>query len=401
MTTRRRITAVLVCAALVTSSATHLAAPQVAELRARAFDYLYNLDQHEAQTTLEQALAADPNDPATYRAMATVAWLSLLFKRGVVTVEDYIGHLNKQTLPVDKPPPDIAALFTKNADRALALGEKMVSANPRSADAHYAVGAVVSLMSLYRATAEGQVMGGLKAAKRAYNEQEEALRLDPRRKDAGLVVGTYRYVVSMLPFYLRVMAYIVGFGGGRERGLKMIEEAADHPSDSQNDAKFALVLLYNREQRYADAMRVIRDLQHRFPRNRLLWLEGGATLLRAGNAREADAVLSEGIARLASDRRPRSFGEEALWYYKRGAARVRLGQRETAAADLRAALKLEGRNWVKGRIHTELGRLADLAGDRARAVSEYQTAVRLSDGDNDPGGAADARALLNKPYTGR
>jgi len=36
-----------------------------------------------------------------------------------------------------------------------------------------------------------------------------------------LIVGAYRYVVASLPFPIRPMAYVVGFGGGRERGLRM------------------------------------------------------------------------------------------------------------------------------------------------------------------------------------
>ena len=42
----------------------------------------------------------------------------------------------------------------------------------------------------------------------------------------------------------------MGFGGGRERGLRMIEQAATYSGDSRIEARFALLLLYNRERRY-------------------------------------------------------------------------------------------------------------------------------------------------------
>ena len=60
---------------------------------------------------------------------------------------------------------------------------------------------------------------------------------------------------------LRMMAYIAGFGGGREEGLAMMEAAASHSSDAQTDARFALVIIYNRERRYTDALRVLGDLE--------------------------------------------------------------------------------------------------------------------------------------------
>ena len=45
---------------------------------------------------------------------------------------------------------------------------------------------------------------------------------------------------------------------------------------------------------------------------------------------------------LAADTRPRMFGEEALWYQKRGAARVALNRLEEAELDVRRASSRRG-----------------------------------------------------------
>ena len=55
------------------------------------------------------------------------------------------------------------------------------------------------------------------------------------------------------------------------------------------------------------------------------------------------------------------FGEDALWYAKRGTARAWLGHGAQARLDFQKALAFEGRLWVHGRVHYELGRL-DLEG---------------------------------------
>jgi tetratricopeptide (TPR) repeat protein len=120
--------------------------------------------------------------------------------------------------------------------------------------------------------------------------------------------------------------------------------------------------------------------------------------LRAGRAPEAERLLDEGLQRLATDNRPRTFGEEALWYLKRGAARVALDRRQEAEADLRRALGLESRKWVAGRAHGELGKLADLRGDRATARGEFQRAAALAEEDNDSSGAAAAERWVDTPY---
>ena len=89
------------------------------------------------------------------------------------------------------------------------------------------------------------------------------------------------------------------------------------------------------------------------------------------------------------------FGEDAIWYYKRGAARAALGRAADADADLRKALQSEGRKWVYGRTHLELGTLALKAGKTATAREELSTAITLCDSDNDSGTADQARQLMN------
>ena len=139
-------------------------------------------------------------------------------------------------------------------------------------------------------------MAGFGAARRAYDEHERVIALDPRRKDAGMVVGMYRYGVSTLSWPWRLVAGLAGFGGGKDRGLRMVEDAAAFDSDVQTNALFTLIVIYNREQRYDDALRTIARLQGMYPRNRLLWLERGSTALRAGRGADARATLEEGLA---------------------------------------------------------------------------------------------------------
>jgi len=366
--------------------------PESVALRARASIQIYNLDRDQAIETFRQAIAADSQDAAAYRGLATGLWLSITFRRGNMTVDDYLGRVTKPIGPSSAAPSESA--FTDAVERALAIARQRIAVNPRDTDAHYQLGAAVGLRASYSATVEGSVLGAFRAAREAYDEHEKVLELDPRRKDAGLIVGTYRYIVSALATPLRWMAYVVGFGGGKERGLKMVEEAAVYGGDNQEDARFALILLYNRERRYDDALRELAILRERYPRNRLVWLETGSTQLRAGRAAEAERVLNEGLARFVNDRRQRMFGEDALWLYKRGAARAALGRSAEAQGDLKQALSTEGRKWVHGRSHLELGKLALKAGARAAARQELETAIALCESDNDQAVADEAKRLL-------
>jgi tetratricopeptide (TPR) repeat protein len=391
---RLRTSAVVAILAVVTLSAPVFASGESTARRARASAELYNLDREQAIESFRRAIAADPQDAGAYRGLAGAYWLSITFRRGTMTVDDYLGGVSRSRSTSAPPPPEIAAAFNEAVERALVLGRARVAANPGDAAAHYELGAAVGLRASYIATVEGSTMRAFKAARGAYDEHEQVLRLDASRKDAGLIVGTYRYIVATLSLPLRWMAYVAGFGSGREQGLQLVEAAAAYPGENQADARFALLVLYNREHRYSDALAQLATLRENYPRNRMTWLESGSTSLRAGRPADAEKFLSDGIARLASDPRPRMFGEDALWFYKRGTARAALGRTAEARADFEKALAAEARSWVHGRAHLELGKLALKTPGRPPAVEHLEMAVRLCESDNDRAAVEEAKNLL-------
>jgi hypothetical protein len=121
---------------------------------------------------------------------------------------------------------------------------------------------------------------------------------------------------------------------------------------------FSLIVIYNQQQRYDEAVAIIHQLQVRFPRNRLLWLEAACTELRAGRAAAARASNEHGLAVLDTDPRPRAYGELARWHYHYGVALARLNQIEAAEPQLRAALQGDALEWVRRAARAELTTLA-------------------------------------------
>ena len=133
-----------------------------------------------------------------------------------------------------------------------------------------------------------------------------------------------------------------------------------------------------------DALRAARRAYDMHTRGlELLWLEEGATA-------SSPSIRETGFA----------GGEPALWYLKLGTTRVLLGNSEQARRDLDAALASEGHAWVQGRARLELGKLADLAGDRARARTEYEDAISLCEAGNDRRCQSEAKRLRQTAYAG-
>src|SRR5262245_55801621 len=148
-------------------------------LREEGVSLAYELDHQEALTKLRRATVVAPDDSAAHRSLASVLWLHMLFQRGAVTVDHYLGSFTRSTVNLEKPPPDIDAEFRQHITRAIELAERSVAAQPRSAQAHYDLGAALGIHASYIATVEGRMLGGLRAASKAYDEHEKALSLDP------------------------------------------------------------------------------------------------------------------------------------------------------------------------------------------------------------------------------
>jgi tetratricopeptide (TPR) repeat protein len=371
--------------------------PQAASLIKSAFDAVYSLDFQEGLALARQSVTVAPSDPSTHRAVASMVWLNLLFLRGAVVTDQYLSGRLTQQLSIAKPPAEMDAEFKRELAQAIDLAGAQLKRDARNVDAQFNLGAAYGLQASYAASVEGSVLSGFRLARRAFDATEWVLEHAPDRVEAGLVAGTYRYIVSVLSLPARMLAYVAGFGGGKERGIALIEGAMKSP-ETHVDARVALLLIYAREGRHVDALRIAGELEREFPRNRLFTLEAGSAAIRAGRAAEGEATISRGLAALERDPRPKFPGERAFWLYKRAVARIAENHPAEARADLDLALQNAPVDWTRGRIHLQLGKVADLTSRRTDAINEYRLAKATCATRNDPVCADEADRLMKRPF---
>lgn len=366
----------------------------------QAFAAAYNLNYDEALRLARQDAAARPDDPVAHRTLATIVWMQTLFNRGGITIDAYLGSATSSDVKMPPPPPGPDAEFKAHVQRSITLAEAALKRDSKDLTARYNVGAAYGLLATYSASIEGKVRQAFGAARRAYGSHEWVLDRATDRPEAGLVVGTYRYAVALLSMPKRMVAHIVGFGGGKEKGLRLVEGAVSSPL-TRTEARVALALMYSREGRHGDALGILKTLLGEYPQNRLLQLEAGSAAWRAGRAAEAESLLTAGIAWYDRDTRPKIPGERAMWIYKRGMARVSLNHLDEASADLKLALSLKPAGWIRGRIHLELGKVADIRRLRSAALTEYLTAAELCRTYQDPWCQEEAARWRKAPFTFR
>ena len=297
------------------------AAAELHALVTEGFPLAYNLDHEAAIAKLTKAVQVYPDNPVGHRSLAATVWLQLLFSRGSLLVDNYLtGSISRPTGDLKPPPKELDQLFEKHIERAIALSERAIKLSPNDVNAHYELGIAVGLAASYRASIRGQTFRALRYAKRAYSAHQRVLELNPNRDDAKLLVGIYR-----------MMAYLVGFDGGKDEAIALVRDAATYPGETQAEAQFALVLLLNRERQYGRAQHFLEQLRRAYPRNRLVWLETASTWLRDDRPAMANLSLAHGFSQLQGDNRTRMYGEDATWHL----ARVHYRQSKNLCDDAR------------------------------------------------------------------
>jgi tetratricopeptide (TPR) repeat protein len=339
-----------------------VAAAKAAALRRTAMELAYDLDRPQAIALLDEAVRLDPDHPANHRLIATLAWLRLLWDRGVVTVDDYQGKLATKDVALPSAAGTaLAETYAREIALARQLAEKQLAARPNDPSALYEIGAIYGLESSYNASVDGRMLASFGVARKAYAAHSRALARDPQRKEAGYYLGAYRCLVAELPAPIRWLAVLGGLRGNKAEGLALLEAAAREPGEAQGQARYTLILIYNRDRRYADALRILEEVRHLYPRNRQFQYETAATLLRANQPARALDLLTEGIERFRTDDRPRWFGEQTLWHYKRALALRQLARATEARQELEIAQTFDAPASIKKAVQQELAQVQEPA----------------------------------------
>jgi tetratricopeptide (TPR) repeat protein len=364
-------------------------------LNASAFEHFYNMDYDRSIQEFTQISQRHPDDPDAINHLLTVVLFHELYRIGALNAGEYANDsfVNASHRPADKKTCDqIKSLIQK----ALAIEEKRLSANPKDVAAIYARGVTKAQFATYTALIERAWFSALRNAVGARHDHERVLELDPQSLDAKLIVGAHNYVVGNLPWGVKAASSIVGLGGNKEKGLEYLHEAAGGNTETSIDAKIVLVVFLRRERRFDEALQILRSLEPAYPHNVLFALEDGNMLRAKGQQQEAEAVyrkvwqdgrngrysgLHYEIATLALGdllRNHKNFAAAAEAYEQMGEV-----QKPDPDVAQKAALAA--------------GEMYDLLQKRDLALKNYEAAVAL---DSSTPLAETARKRIKEPYKG-
>ena len=163
--------------------------------------------------------------------------------------------------------------FTSSIQRAMELAQSRLDANPHDAGALYALGVSYGLHGNYNFAVRKAYLDALHDIGYARKFHNRVTRMDPGMVDAELTQGVYEYVMGSLPLGWKMLGFMGGFRGSRERGIAMLNEVSSEGRINRIDAKIFLAAIYRREHRSRDAICILQPLIPVLPRNYLLRLE--------------------------------------------------------------------------------------------------------------------------------
>src|SRR5262244_235413 len=249
-------------------------------------EHFYSLEYDQAIRDFQKALEVRPDEPKAINHLLEARLFQQLYKYNALDTRLYIKQrfLSSKQVPIE---PAAKKQLNELTEQAMAASEKRLRNDPRDVQALYNRGVTEGLRSTYLAVAEHSFWAALKYALAARHDHEQVLKLQPDFTDAKTVVGAHNYVVGHLSLPEKAMAGIAGIHGDKNKGLQMLAEASKAGGESSTDARVTLALFLRREQRYQEAIDVIKTLTANHPHNFLFALEEGNLLRDAGRGSES------------------------------------------------------------------------------------------------------------------
>ena len=363
-------------------------------------DALYNLDFSTAQSGFEGLTRDYPENPDYWNALASSIWLKIIYDQQKLNIESFSGNSTFGTKDSrESVNPADERRLRETIATAITKADAILRKKPNDVAALYAKGVSNATLASFEGTAKRSYLSAHARAKTARSLHQQVLKLDPNFNDARLAVGIYDYVVGVIPGYFRWLLGMFGVrGDGKEAGIRQLEIAADKGQRASTDAKMLLIVVYNREKRFDQALRFAADLHAQYPRNFLFEMSRASIYGKMKKWDDAVETYRAILAKVTS----RQNGYERLRAervnYELGRSDIERYQFEEALDYFgKVVAGMDGTTDEKANAHLWMGKIFDSKKDRAHALEHYNALTRL---DCDPQLKEEAERFKRRPFVG-
>src|SRR2546427_1680167 len=363
----------------------------------QATNALYNLDFNTAEHGYETLTRDYPDNPDYWNALASAIWVRITFNQQKLNIESFSGTTLGTRDSKDNVNPDDEKRLRDTVAIAIQKADAILKKNPNDVRALYAKGISQGTLAAFEATVKRSYMSAHGKAKAAHDLHEQVLKLDPTFEDAQIGIGAYDYVVGVLPAFLRLVLSPFGVrSAGKEIGIQELEAVAAKGKIASTDAKMILVVVYTREKRYEQAVKLLEELHSKYPRNFPFELGQASVYGKMQKWDEAERVYQGILAKIYAKQDGYERLRQARVLYALGTNHMDNHQFDKAADAFEKVLSLNDATVnEKGRAHLWLGKLFDSKKDRSKALEHYEALLAL---DCSPDLKAEAQRYKRHPF---
>ena len=344
------------------------------------YDHFYNLEYDQAIAAFTAQTEQQPNDPNAWNHLAYATLYRAMYRGGALESELVTGSNPFVRRHKVKTTPAEDQQFYDSIDQALDLAQSRLRDDEDDPRALEALGVSYALRANYNFLVRKAWVDALHDATDARKAHKRLVELEPDNVDARLIPAVYDYVTGSLPLGYRILGFLAGYHGDRNRGIEALESVAQDGKSNRWDAEILLAAIFRRERRAQDALPFLEDLIQRFPRNFLLRFEivqmysdlgdKVSALAAIARIRDLSQTGAPGFVDLPPEKIDYLEGNLLFWY---GDLDQALDDMKKVTAKARELdLNTSIMSWMR------LGQIYDLKGRRASAVAAYKKAAALA-----------------------
>lgn len=250
------------------------APPSYEEQLETGVEAFYRTDWERATHIFDQLKDRSPEDPRAY-----------FFESMMPFWEYFFIRQNEE----------LANKFLEQSERAVHYSEEKLQKSPNDTTMVLLLSGLHGYRSLV-AAGEKEYRIAMQSGITGFRYTRKLLSLDSERPDAQIGRGMFYYMVGSVPREVRWITNSAGIRGDIEEGFEELKKAAESDSEVSNDAKMILMYLYEKEERYDEAIVYADKLIDRFPENVIFHFKKGEILETMGETPQARASFQKVVS---------------------------------------------------------------------------------------------------------
>jgi tetratricopeptide (TPR) repeat protein len=330
------------------------------DMAMKGIDFASSLQFKKAVEIFDRMIELEPDNPQPYfLKSATFFWM-------------YSSDMHNEQLGEE---------FKNHSYKAVEIAETRLEKNENDIDALFYLGGAYGSLGRYYGI-QKSYLNAYWYGKKGMNILEDVVELDSTYYDAYLGLGIYHYLADVLPRFVKILSFLLGIDGDRERGINELNIAARKGIYTRSEALFFLGAIYTyREHEYDKALEIWNSLLEKYPGNPGVLIHMGATYSRMGECQRALDIYNEVLVKLKDE----MLTPISSIHYQMGNVYFKMNEFDKAISAFLQSIETDSlysgnRRWTYSWSNYWLGQAYEMKKDTLNAKKYYQM---IEEDDND------------------